>query len=98
MFANLDTLPADKHYFTVYVSTQPEDTPRDECEADELDIIAPAFADWSDVVNKGTAVGYDRPAQELLLEMYGIDMIVVGVVNQSIDYVVFDHWRDSEQV
>lgn len=88
MWMNLDTLPAGKSMYTVYVTTDPEGTPRSKMGADEVDIVASSRATWGEVLSYGTANGVHAPT--FLIDMYGEDHRIVGVVNQSDDYVVFD--------
>lgn len=97
MWMNLDTLPAGKSMFTVYVTLDDEGTPRSETSADEVDVVAPRNANWSSVVNEGTVHPSGEAAKDFILELYGPDSRVVGVVNVSEDYVVFDAWHDSAE-
>lgn len=96
MWMNLDQLPAGKAMYTVYVSLDPEGTPRDETSADEVDIVAPAGSNWSDVINKGKAHPRGEDAKDFILDMYGPESRVVGVVNQSEGYVVYDAFALGE--
>ena len=81
IFTNIDQVPAGKHMYTVYVTTDPRDTPRSQLGADEVDVVAPANAEWGVVV--------DQVASELVAD-YGVDSWVVGVVNQSRSVVIYD--------
>jgi hypothetical protein len=96
LFMNLDTLPAGKAYYTVYVTTDPEGTARLEMGADEVDVVAARDAGWGDVCNNGQELrdfyedGNHKPATNWILEMYGPDSRIIGVVNQSDGFVVYD--------
>lgn len=106
MFMNLDTLPAGKSLYTVHVTTDPEGTPRAQMGADEVDVVARSsvgFESWGTVCNDGQelrdfqAEGNHRPATNWILEMYGEDSRVIGVVNQSDGYVVYDAFAAGDE-
>lgn len=96
MFMNLHTLPPGKSMYTVYVTTDPEGTDRSAMSADEVDVVAACSASWGDVCNNGQELrdfhedGNHKPATNWILEMYGEDARVIGIVNQSDGYIVFD--------
>lgn len=96
MWMNLDTLPAGRSMYTVYVTCEPEGTARSQMSADEVDVVARSSASWGEVCNDGQVLrdfreeGNHTPATSRMLEMYGEDMRVIGIVNQSDGYVVFD--------
>ena len=90
MWMNLDQLPAGKHMYTVYVTLDPEGTPRNEMSADEVDVVAPSRATWGEVVNDGAVHPTGERSVDYLLEMYGAESRVIGVVDQSDGYVVYD--------
>jgi hypothetical protein len=88
MFMNLDTLPVGKSYYTVYVTLDPKGTPRLEMSADEVDVVAPSSASRDEVVNECAAE---------IVSDYGTDARVVGVVNQSDGYVVYDAFTAGDE-
>lgn len=104
MFMNLHALPPGKEYYTVYVSTQDEDVTREDCVADEVDVIADRVSntsEWGRVLNDGRVVGEtepNKPATNTIIEMYGEDAMIVGVVSQTEGWIVFDAWRDKERL
>jgi hypothetical protein len=97
MFVNLHNLPAGKSLYTVYVSLDPVDTPRDETFADEVDVVATSGAYWRDVINNGEAHSYHTPASTYIVEMYGQDSRIVGVVDQSAGVIIYDSFVDGNQ-
>lgn len=90
MWMNLDQLPVGKSMYTVYVTTDPEGTTRDEMEAEEVDVVASSSASWGTVVNDGKVHPEGENAGAYIRESYGLDSRIVGVVNQSDGYVVYD--------
>lgn len=98
MFMNLDTLPAGTSLFTVYVTTDPEGTNRSEIAADEVDVLAPSSSTWGQVCNDGivnTLEPGQHYANAYIHDAYGEDARILGVVNQSGGYVVFDAFAEG---
>lgn len=85
MYVNLHTLPADQAMFTVYVTLDPEGTHRSEITAEEVDIVYKRNATWGEIASYGTDDMGDR-----IVDAYGPDARIVGIVNQSEGYVLFD--------
>lgn len=96
MWMNLDQLPAGKSMYTVYVTVDPEGTARSAMSADEVDVVAKRSAEWGEVCSDGFVHDSfggepdERTAGVWIREMCGEDARIIGVVNQSDGYVVFD--------
>ena len=97
MWMNLDQLPAGKSMFTVYVTLDPKGTPRDEMGADEVDVVAPSSASRDAIINDGAVHPKGENAGAFIREMYGLDSRVVGVVNQSEGYIVYDAFEAGDE-
>lgn len=88
MWMNLDALPTGKSMYTVHVTCDPEGTDRSKMSAEEVDVVAPSRATWNEVVNQ---------AASELVEMYGPDSRVVGVVNQTDGFVMYDAFKAGDE-
>lgn len=97
MWMNLDALPAGKSMYTVYVTTDPEGTPRSEMGADAVDIVASSSATWGSVCSYGTAHPSGEHAPTYIIGLYGEDARIIGVVNQSDAYVVYDAFLEGDE-
>jgi hypothetical protein len=81
MWMNLDQLPAGKSMYTIAVTSDPVDTPREDVCYDEIDVVARRGATITDVV---------EAAREEIARDYA-DCRVIGVSDQSDGYVM---WQD----
>lgn len=90
MFMNLDTLPAGKSMFTVYVTLDPVGTPRDQMGADEVDAVGPRSASLATLLEKGVENYGGVNLGFFIAQTYGEKARVVGIVNQSDGYVSHD--------
>lgn len=82
MYVNLHDLPVGQSMFTLYICH-----PGDPLElTEEFDVVAPSTAP---PLHYLTSVVIDT-AKDLLLDLYGADVQVRGIVNQSEAYIVFD--------
>lgn len=97
MYVNLQNLPAGKSMYTVYVTIDPEGTPRDEMTADEVDVVAPSSASWGTVVNDGEAHPRGGNAGAYIRKLYGLDSRIVGVVNQSAGVIIYDAFQEGDE-
>ena len=97
MFVNLDTLPRGKSLFTVYVTLDPAGTPRAECSADEVDVVGPRSASLQRLMEEGRENDGGANVGEYIWQTYGPGARVVGIVNQSDGYVVYDGFRTLEE-
>lgn len=97
MWMNLDTLPAGKSMYTVYVTTDEEGTPRSQMCVEEIDVIAPSRSKWGAVVNDGSVHPTGESASAYIIADYGLDSRVVGVVNQSTGTVVYDAFLEGDE-
>lgn len=97
MWMNLDQLPAGKAMFTVYVTLDPKGTPRDEMGADEVDVVAPRSSGRQGVLENGTEHPDGGNAGEYIWQTYGPTARVVGVVNQSDGFVVYDAFEAGDE-
>lgn len=83
MFVNLDKLPAGQALYTLAVTSDPVETPRDLVSYDEIDVVAPAYSTAHEVV---------EAAREEIARDYESTARVVGVADQSKGYVM---WQNS---
>ena len=90
---NIDALPAGKSLYTVHVTLDPEGTPRSEMAADEVDVVAGSRASWGQVVSDGVENDGGANAGGYIWATYGENARVVGVVNQSDGFVLFDAFK-----
>ena len=79
MFVNLHALPYGQSMYTLFVTIDPEGTASNEMTLDELDVVAPRGASWGTVATQAN-----------LVDEYGLDARVIGVVDQSAGEVIFD--------
>lgn len=87
MYMNLHTLPADSAMLTLYITTDEEGTPRNETSAEEIDVVLPRRLRGRD------AIMNSEPVKAELRGVFGdewTDTRVVGIVNQSDGFVVYD--------
>lgn len=89
MFMNLDRLPAGQSMYTVFVTGDPAGTPRYDVCAEEVDVVTSSQADSVDVVRAGLAE---------ILDLYGPEIRIIGVVNQSSGYVMRDMVMEPEDM
>jgi len=93
MFVDIDAVPAGKRLFTVHVTLGPNGTPRSEMSTDEVDVIAPARSDHEQVLEAGVENDGGANAGFYIAQTYGETARVVGIVNQSDGYVMWDSFR-----
>lgn len=89
MFVNLHTLPAGKSMYTLYV-TAAAPTTRSMTECDEVDATAKSNATWGEVASYGQAHPDGTHLPTYLMDLYGPDVRIVGIVNQTDAFVLFD--------
>lgn len=87
MFVNLHTLPVGKAMYTIAVTNDPVDTPRDERYIEEYDLV------FNTRASVGTLIAYALARPDW---PYDDDMRVVGVANQSDAYVMQENWEGIE--
>lgn len=78
MFANLHTLPADRHMFTLYVTDSPVGTPAGKMFVDEVDVIAPTYSSVDDIVRAADLYGYEGGR-------------IIGVTDESDGVVLYEN-------
>ncbi len=89
MFVNLRTIPAGQAMYTVAVTDDPRDTPTVDVCYEELDVVGS-----SRLTSKEVA----QLAEPRVMDFYGPGARVIGVVNQTDAYVMFqDSERDLRQ-
>lgn len=98
VFTNIDQVPAGRCLFTLHVTLDPEGTPRSQMACEEEDAVAPSGATWGQVVNDGEVVGHrESNVGAVLRAVYGLDMRVIGVVDQSCGYVLYDAFKAGDE-
>lgn len=82
MWMNLDQVPTGKAMYTIAITDDPADTPKDDIGYDEVDFVASTHLTAREVVRRADEAG--------ALEGYE-GQRVIGVSNQSDAYVM---WQD----
>lgn len=82
MFVNLHDLPAGQAMYTVYVTTDPGPVTVD-IQVDEYDVTARRTASAAQVAEAART-------DEMFARLYGAEARIVGIVDQSADYILFD--------
>lgn len=97
MYMNMHLVPDGQSLYTVWVTLQPEGTPREECCAEEVDVIAPAcLTSWRDILRAGvTNDPAATNAETYIRDTYEDGARVVGVVNQSTGGVTYDSFEED---
>lgn len=85
MFMNLHTLPASQHLYTVAVTSQPVEAAGGDLFYDELDVVAPRYANTQDVLLAITPLDRESYAGQR----------VIGVIDQSDAYTL---WEDPSSL
>lgn len=88
-YVNLHSLPADQRMYTLAVTRDPVDQPRDDRWFDEVDFVAPAGLDHDEVIAAARKAG--------ALEAYGPEYRVVGAINQSEGLNMAEDWEGLER-
>lgn len=94
MYAYFGTLPVGTSLYTVYITADPEGTARSQMTCEEVDVLAPSRASWGTVASEGRING--RP-QSRIVDDYGMDVRIIGVVNQSDGYVAYDAFAAGDE-
>jgi hypothetical protein len=100
MFMNIDALPAGTKLYTLYVVSEdvPEGTPRSEMHCDEVDVTcARVNGAWNDAPNYGKVHPTGEHVPTYLMETYGDGVRIVGIVNQSDGFVVYDAFKAGDE-
>jgi hypothetical protein len=82
MFVNLHTLPAGQSMYTLYLTADPQGTARSEMNGEEEDLVLPRGLNGKAVL--------ERPEVKAALEGFEPGTRVIGIVDQSDAYVVWD--------
>jgi hypothetical protein len=97
IFMNLDTLPYGRSMYTVFLTWDPKGTPRDQMSAEEIDVIADRSAHRELVARDGMVNGDTRTCGQVIAEDYEPGARVIGVVNQSDGYTVYDAFAAGDE-
>ena len=94
MYVNLDTIPAGQAMYTLHLTMDPLGTARSQMSTEEVDLVAPARLSRDELMNR------DETKQELR-DLFGepewLDARLVGLVNQSDGYVVYDAFKAGDE-
>jgi hypothetical protein len=94
MYVNLDTLPAGQAMYTLHLTMDEVGTARSAMSTEEIDLVAPRGLSRDELMNR------EETKQELK-DTFGepewLDTRLVGLVNQSDGYVVYDAFKAGDE-
>ena len=81
MWMNIDQVPVGKSMYTLYLTSDPVDTPPNQRCCEEVDVITSSRASVAEVI---------EAAREEIEGTYSSSMRIIGVTNESDGYVMAD--------
>lgn len=94
MYVNLHTLPAGQSMYTLHLTMDPQGTNRSDMSTEEVDIVAPRDLDAAGMMNRAET---KQELKDLFGEPEWLEARLVGLVDQSEGYVVYDAFQTGDE-